>query len=121
MYVAGSVACIWYYRRTLTASVGQFLFAGVLPFIGGALLIYAAIAAFPTTPHGTLYPFIAMLVLVLPAAWLVKYFTRAPFFDEPVLVADRPTGDVSVIEAPAQTAAGAVVDTPRPDGDGPDA
>ena len=88
IYVAGAIACIWYYRRTLMRSVRQFILAGVLPFIGGAVLVYAAITAFPTTPHGTLYPFIAMFVLIFPAAWLVKYFTRAPFFSQPVIAAD---------------------------------
>jgi amino acid transporter len=113
LYVAGSVACIWYYRRTLTSSVGQFVFAGLLPFVGGALLVYTAITAVPNIPNGTLYPFIVMIVAVFPAAWLVKRFTKAPFFDEPVLVADKPTpGQSGPIEAPAQTVGGEVVDTP---------
>jgi amino acid transporter len=90
IYVAGAIACIWYYRRTLTSSARHFILAGVLPFIGGAALLYAAIAAFPTTPHGTLYPFIVMFVLIWPAAWLVKYLTKAPFFGRPVLVAGDP-------------------------------
>jgi amino acid transporter len=88
IYVAGAIACIWYYRRTLMRSARQFILAGLLPFIGGAALVYAAITAFPTTAHGTLYPFIAMFVLIFPAAWLVKYFTRAPFFSAPVIAAD---------------------------------
>ncbi len=49
--------------------------------------MYAAITAFPTTPHGTLYPFIVMFVLIFPAAALVKYFTKAPFFTQPPLTA----------------------------------
>lgn len=89
IYVAGAIGCIWYYRRTLMTRARQFILAGVLPLIGGAGLVYAAITAFPTTPHGTLYPFIAMFVLIFPAAWLVKHFTRAPFFDLPVIVAGR--------------------------------
>jgi amino acid transporter len=88
IYVAGAIACIWYYRRTLMRSARQFILAGLLPFIGGAALVYAAITAFPTTPHGTLYPFIVMFVLIFPAAWLVKYFTKAPFFKVPVISAD---------------------------------
>ena len=88
IYVAGAIACIWYYRRTLMRSARQFILAGLLPFIGGAALVYAAITAFPTTPHGTLYPFIAMFVLIWPVAWLVKYLTRAPFFSQPVIAAD---------------------------------
>jgi amino acid transporter len=119
IYVAGAIACIWYYRRTLTSSVRQFILAGVLPFLGGAGLVYAAIVAFPTTPHGTLYPFIVMFVLIFPAAWLVKYFTRAPFFDEPVIVADKnsPAGQAEpeLVQAQAEAgpeSAGTATDTP---------
>jgi len=90
LYVGGAIACIWYYRRTLLASARQFILAGLLPLIGGAMLVYAAITAFPTTPDGTLIPFIVMFVAVLPAAWLVKYFTKAPFFSLPTLVAGEP-------------------------------
>jgi amino acid transporter len=96
IYVAGAIACMWYYRRTLLSSARQLIFAGVLPFIGAAALVYAAVVAFPTTPHGTLYPFIVMFVAVFPAAWLVKYLTRAAFFDLPVLAAGDP--------APSETA-----------------
>jgi amino acid transporter len=90
MYVAGAVSCIWYYRRRLFKSARMLFLAGVLPFIGGAALVYAAIFAFPTTPGETLYPFIVMFVGIFPAAWLVKYFTKAPFFSRPTLVAGEP-------------------------------
>jgi amino acid transporter len=103
IYVAGAIACMWYYRRTLLSSARQLIFAGVLPFIGAAALVYAAVVAFPTTPHGTLYPFIVMFVAIFPAAWLVKYFTRAPFFDLPVLTAGEPAPaePVDRVQAPA--------------------
>ena len=93
IYVAGAVACIWYYRRTLTSGARQFILAGVLPFVGGAVLVYLAIAAIPTIPHGTLYPFIVMFVLIFPAAWLIKALTKAPFFDLPPLVAGEAGSD----------------------------
>jgi amino acid transporter len=119
IYVAGAIACIWYYRHTLTNSVRQFILAGVLPFLGGAGLVYAAIVAFPTTPHGTLYPFIVMFVLIFPAAWLVKYFTRAPFFDVPVIVADANSSagqaEPELVQAQAEVgpeSAGTPTDTP---------
>jgi amino acid transporter len=87
LYVSGAIACIWFYRRTLLKSARQFVVAGLLPFIGGAGLVFAAFKAFPTLPHGTLYPFIAMFVLIWPAAWIVKRTTNAPFFDMPVVAA----------------------------------
>ena len=119
IYVAGAVACIWYYRRTLLASARQFILAGALPFVGGAALVYAAITAFPTTPNQTLYPFVAMFVLIFPAAWLVKRFTRAPFFDQPSLTADRAgaaeQAEPELVQAGAEAgpdAAGAATDLP---------
>jgi amino acid transporter len=115
IYVAGAIACIWYYRRTLMSSARRFILAGLLPFLGGAALVYAAITAFPTTPHGTLYPFIAMFVLIWPVAWLVKYLTRAPFFSQPVIVADG-TGSAEQAEPElvqaGPDAAGSATETP---------
>lgn len=87
IYVAGAVACIWYYRHTMLSSARQFILAAALPFIGAVTLVYAAIKAFPTTPHGTLYPFIVMFIAIFPAALVAKYVTKAPFFALPVLVA----------------------------------
>jgi amino acid transporter len=119
IYVAGAIACIWYYRRTLMRSLRQFILAGLLPFIGGAALVYGAITAFPTTAHGTLYPFIAMFVLIFPAAWLVKYFTRAPFFSAPVIAADGPStaeqAEAELLQAQAEAgpdAAGSATEKP---------
>jgi hypothetical protein len=97
LYVAGAIACIWFYRRTLLGSAKQFIVAGLLPFIGGAGLLFAAYHALPTLPHWTLYPFIVMFVAIWPAAWIVKLVTRAPFFDMPVVSAgaDEPGGTSS--------------------------
>ncbi|MCW2937709.1 MAG: hypothetical protein JWN00_694 [Actinomycetia bacterium] len=104
IYVAGAVACIWFYRRTLKQSGRQLLMAGVLPLIGGVILVCLAIFAIPTLPSGTLYPFIVMLLAVVPIAWIVKRRTRAPFFDQLVLVApsDSGAGGSGVTEAPVR-------------------
>lgn len=110
IYVAGAIACIWYYRRTLVRSARQFLLAGLLPFVGGAGLVYAAVSSFPTSPGWTLYPFITMFVLIFPAAWLVKRFTRARFFDEPPVVADRDGVDEQAEPSLVQADPGALPD-----------
>ena len=39
-YGITGVACAWYYRRTLTTSVKQFLGAGLAPFAGGLVLLF---------------------------------------------------------------------------------
>ncbi|MFC1407972.1 APC family permease [Streptacidiphilus sp. N1-12] len=33
-------ACVWYFRKVLTRSVGNFVFKGLLPGLGGLLLLY---------------------------------------------------------------------------------
>jgi hypothetical protein len=33
-------ACAWWYRRRLTSSLRTFVMAGLLPFLGGAMLLY---------------------------------------------------------------------------------
>ena len=121
IYVAGAIACIWYYRHTLLRSARHFILAGLLPFIGGAGLVYAAITAFPTTPHGTLYPFIVMFVLIFPAAALVKYFTRAPFFAQPPLTADHADETEQPEPELVQAGAEAGLDEAGAAGDMPDA
>jgi amino acid transporter len=39
-YGLTGLACAWYYRRTLTTSVRQFLGAGVAPLVGGLVLLF---------------------------------------------------------------------------------
>jgi amino acid transporter len=39
-YGLTGLACAWYYRRTLTSSLGRFLLVGVAPFTGGAILLF---------------------------------------------------------------------------------
>jgi amino acid transporter len=36
-------ACVWYFRRELTRSAKAFVLAGVMPFLGGAMLLYVFI------------------------------------------------------------------------------
>lgn len=36
-------ACAWYYRRNLTSSPRNFVFQGLLPFLGGVILLFALI------------------------------------------------------------------------------
>ncbi|MGB6770753.1 MAG: APC family permease [Candidatus Dormiibacterota bacterium] len=100
IYVAGAVACIWYYRRVLTSHVGTLILAGILPFIGGAALVYIAIAAIPTTPLGTLIPFLVMFVGIFPVAWLVMSHSHAPFFSIPTTDASQDAAAPDITPAP---------------------
>ena len=42
-YGVSGFSCIWFYRRYLTKSLRNFVLIGVLPFIGGAILIFVFI------------------------------------------------------------------------------
>jgi amino acid transporter len=99
IYVAGALACIWYYRKTLLTSVRQFVVAGLLPFLGAGGLILAAIYALPTTPLGTKLPALGFLVAAILAALIIKVRNRnrTAFFDRPVMTAtaDSTAGSVT--------------------------
>jgi amino acid transporter len=101
IYVAGALACIWYYRRTLLKSARQFLLAGILPLLGAAGLGFAAIDSLPTTPLGTSLPAGGFLVAAIIAAILIRHYRRRlPFFQQPVLTASE-TGETGEAEEPA--------------------
>ncbi len=81
MYVAGGLACIWYYRRTLTRSASRLIYAGVLPILGVLVLLLALIKAIPTTPMGTLIPAAVFVLIGLPIAYIIKRTRPSAFFD----------------------------------------
>lgn len=89
LYVGAALACTWYFRRTLTNGLSQFLFAGVLPLVGAGVLLFALVSAIPTTAVGTLIPAAVFVVIGLPLAWLIRGITRAPFFSWKPMAADR--------------------------------
>jgi amino acid transporter len=81
MYVAGGLACVWYYRRTLRESFGRFIYAGLLPTLGVVILLGALIKAIPTTPIGTLIPSAIFVLIGLPIAYIIKRTTHTAFFE----------------------------------------
>lgn len=80
MYVVAAAACIWYFRRTLSRGISHLFFAGILPLLGIAILLVAAVAAIPTTPVGTLVPTAIFILGALVVAWIIGVWTKAPFF-----------------------------------------
>jgi amino acid transporter len=51
-YGVTGLACVWYFRRTLTASVRDLLLKGILPAVGGVIML----AAFARSAHDMLAP-----------------------------------------------------------------
>ena len=106
-------ACVIYYRRQLFTSLKNFLFIGVLPFVGGAVLMFVLVKAVVdySKPHaGYAKPFlgigspivIALLMIIVGLIWMIIQRIAMPEFfrvNKPEIV------DPAVIaEPPAQTA-----------------
>ena len=84
MYVAGGLACTWYYRRILFKTATRLFYAGILPIVGVVILLGALVAGIPSIPRGTLIPAAIFVLIGIPIAWLVRIRTHAAFFDRKV-------------------------------------
>ncbi len=106
-------ACVIFYRRELLKSTRNFLYIGVLPFFGGAVLTWVLIKAILvySKPHaGFAKPFlgigspiaIAILMIIIGLVLMIvqritmpEYFKRRPEVVDPSVLADAPAGRVS--------------------------
>ena len=89
-YGITGIACTWAFRKVLLTSVTRFIFAGVLPFLGGLFLFgvaYVVIA--PTTlplgqaaDWGTSLPIIITVLLGVPLVILANLTSSSTFFRE---------------------------------------
>lgn len=117
-YGITGIACTWAFRKVLLTSVTRFIFAGVLPFLGGLFLLgvaYVVIA--PTTlplgqsaDWGTSLPILITIALGIPLLLIAMATARTDFFHEKTvsyvvrdgqLVAALPSGGIAV--PPAQS------------------
>jgi amino acid transporter len=106
-------ACAWYYRRTLTSSLGRFIAVGVAPFTGGAILLFVFVRscldlgradAGSTTYFGIGSPLViglgflaigAVLMVIWRLAGHREFFSRrreaaAPDEERPALAGEEP-------------------------------
>jgi amino acid transporter len=89
-YGITGIACTWAFRKVLLTSVTRFIFAGVLPFLGGLFLFaiaYVVIA--PTSlPYGgaadwgTSLPIIIAVLIGVPLVIIAQLTTKSTFFSE---------------------------------------
>ena len=89
-YGITGIACTWAFRKVLLTSVTRFIFAGVLPFLGGLFLFgvaYVVIA--PTTlplggaaDWGTSLPIIITVLLGVPLVIIANLTSSSTFFRE---------------------------------------
>jgi amino acid transporter len=103
-------ACVIFYRRELFKSLKNFVYIGVLPFFGGAVLTFVLVKAIVeySKPHaGFAKPFlgigspvaIALLTIIMGIVFMVvqritmpEFFRRKPEVADPALVATSPAG-----------------------------
>ena len=103
-------ACVIFYRRELFKSLKNFVYIGVLPFFGGAVLTFVLIKAILvySKPHaGFAKPFlgigspvaIALLTIIIGIVCMFiqritmpEFFRRKPEVVDPALVATAPAG-----------------------------
>jgi amino acid transporter len=106
-------ACVIFYRRELLKSARNFLYIGVLPFFGGAVLTWVLIKAVLvySKPHaGFAKPFlgigspiaIAILMIIIGLVLMIvqritmpEYFQRRLEVVDPSVLADAPAGRAS--------------------------
>lgn len=102
-------ACAVYYRRQLTTNVRNFLFIGVLPVLGGLILLAIFIKSahdlyLDTTDYGAVggvgLPFVigigglllGVILMFLQQRATPEFFRRKPELADPALVARAPAG-----------------------------
>lgn len=108
-YGLTAFACVWYFRKQLTGSVGDFVFKGLFPATGGVLLtlVFVKTAVDTWSPEygfggsvfgiGTVF-LIGVGVLLLGVVLMLLWQRRAPAFfrgetlrqDTPALVLEEP-------------------------------
>jgi amino acid transporter len=89
-YGITGIACFWAFRKVLLTSVTRFIFAGVLPLLGGIyLLLVAYTLAVPSTlpfgqstDWGTSLPILITVLLGIPLVIIAAMTTRSGFFHE---------------------------------------
>jgi amino acid transporter len=89
-YGITGISCAWAFRKVLLTSVTRFIFAGVLPLLGGLVLLVVAYAVIAPTslPYGqaadwgTSLPIIVTVLLGVPLVILAASTSRSSFFHE---------------------------------------
>ncbi len=95
-YLLTAGTAVWFYRRTITESAGNFVLGGILPGLGAAFMAFVIIYSLATgSLNGIEIAFgfgLALIGLVL--SFVAKYAGRSPFYTEPM------TSDIDVDPEP---------------------
>jgi uncharacterized membrane protein YeaQ/YmgE (transglycosylase-associated protein family) len=104
------LACALYFRRDLLKSVRNFVLAGLIPVVGGAMMVYVAIEAYGyynTAGNNYSKPLLGIQTPILVGiggliVGIVLMFASWPFFPEFFHRRWFETADPSVLEEDAQ-------------------
>ena len=115
MYCVIALACVWFYRRRLTSSVGRLLIAGVLPLIGALAMAVAFAWAIHDQPTPVKSITIAIVALAVVGAVAAQLITKSPYFSRPSVAAHdaelaEEEGEVVFTPSPGEKLAEAVLD-----------
>lgn len=81
-YVLTALAAVWYYRRVLWQSAGNFLLGGLLPLLGAAFLLWVVVESIvtqATTPVVLAYG-LGAAALAFPVALVIRMAGVSSFF-----------------------------------------
>jgi amino acid transporter len=92
LYIVVALACVWYYRRRLSESSSLLFYAGILPLIGAAFLIYVVIAGLISAPTNILIPTLIFIFIGIPAAFIARAVAKSGFWSIKPIAAEPGEG-----------------------------
>jgi amino acid transporter len=72
MYFAIAFSCVWFYRRQLTRSWSDFILSGVVPLLGGLVMLGAFLYGLTTQVLAVSLVSLAGVILAYLLAWIIK-------------------------------------------------
>jgi len=98
-YGVTGIACAWAFRKVVFKSARVFVFAGVLPLLGGLFLFWIAYQVVKQAGIGSSLPVLVTIGIGIPLLLATWYFNRTGFFQQKLVAYTNVGGEL--IAAPA--------------------
>ena len=79
-YILTALATMTYYRRLVTAGLGNALVLGILPLAAAGFLGWIVVKSLLAAPSGQLWSLVGIIVVGIVLLVLARFVERAPFF-----------------------------------------